>query len=235
MELKEALQSLDPLNDNQWTGEGAPKVDTLKELTGNPTLTRKDVTEAAPAFTRENPILEIPEIQPEAISAAVEDEKVIKDGTNEGAIDNTLDSEVELELGDELDLGFTREEKLPALTDFVKEVVGVDEEGLREAEAYFAKEIDSLLEGIKLMEQRVKDLSHFKLVVTKRINVIAPAPTEQESRMAYIRNQNDLRADRVARRRSLGFLDIKELDPRSKLDQAMAARPKPDQKRPTRV
>lgn len=55
--IVETLLKLDPKNDNQWTQEGLPKVDVLKFLSGGETWTREQITEAAPGFTRSNPII----------------------------------------------------------------------------------------------------------------------------------------------------------------------------------
>lgn len=48
-----ALQQLDPNNDEHWTQEGLPRLDVLKQLTGIQELTRQAVTNAAPEFNRE--------------------------------------------------------------------------------------------------------------------------------------------------------------------------------------
>lgn len=55
--IVETLLKLDPKNDNQWTQEGLPKVDVLKFLSGGETWIREQITEAAPGFTRSNPII----------------------------------------------------------------------------------------------------------------------------------------------------------------------------------
>jgi hypothetical protein len=52
MNLAEAIASLDPKNDEHWTESGVPKLDVIKELTGQ-SYSRKEVTEAAPKVTRE--------------------------------------------------------------------------------------------------------------------------------------------------------------------------------------
>ncbi|EOZ7767776.1 hypothetical protein ACQWNE_003955 [Escherichia coli] len=59
--LIEALLELDPDNPNHWTSDGLPKVDALRFATANPSLTRDDITTAAPLFTRDNRVLEEPE------------------------------------------------------------------------------------------------------------------------------------------------------------------------------
>ncbi len=53
MEIKEALAQLDHANDEHWTADGAPRVEVVAELTGNKDLKRKDITDAAPKFTRQ--------------------------------------------------------------------------------------------------------------------------------------------------------------------------------------
>lgn len=55
--IKEALSELDTVDDDQWTNEGAPLVEVVSRLVGE-NVTRQEIVEAAPKFTRENPELE---------------------------------------------------------------------------------------------------------------------------------------------------------------------------------
>lgn len=50
--IEAALSKLDPTNDNHWTQDGLPRLDTVKILSGNPGLTREMVTDAVPGFSR---------------------------------------------------------------------------------------------------------------------------------------------------------------------------------------
>lgn len=50
--IQAALQKLDPNNDNHWTGDGQPRLDTVKMLVGNQKLTREEINTAAPTFSR---------------------------------------------------------------------------------------------------------------------------------------------------------------------------------------
>lgn len=50
--LAEALIGLDPNNDNHWTGDGLPRLETVRMLAGNPGVTREQVTAAAPGLSR---------------------------------------------------------------------------------------------------------------------------------------------------------------------------------------
>lgn len=60
-QIKEALTKLDLTDDAQWTKDGLPLVGAL----GIDGLTRKDITSAAPYFTRENPTFDAPLPAPE--------------------------------------------------------------------------------------------------------------------------------------------------------------------------
>ena len=58
-QIREALALLDPSDDSHWTGQGLPAMDVVRELVGEP-VTRGQVKEAAPEFSRENRSLEAP-------------------------------------------------------------------------------------------------------------------------------------------------------------------------------
>ncbi len=52
MNIVDALANLEPSDDSHWTDNGLPRMDMLQKLTNTPDLTRKQVTDAAPDFTR---------------------------------------------------------------------------------------------------------------------------------------------------------------------------------------
>ncbi len=52
MNIKEALAKLDSADDNHWTNDGMPRMDVLQKLTESPDLSRTEVTNAAPDFSR---------------------------------------------------------------------------------------------------------------------------------------------------------------------------------------
>lgn len=47
-----ALQQLDPKNDNHWTSDGLPRLETVRLMAGDSQLTREAVSAAIPGFTR---------------------------------------------------------------------------------------------------------------------------------------------------------------------------------------
>lgn len=50
--IQEALLKLDVKNDNHWTADGLPRLDTVKMLASDQALTRDSVAAAAPGFSR---------------------------------------------------------------------------------------------------------------------------------------------------------------------------------------
>jgi len=64
MNILEALSALDTDNDDDWTKDGLPKTDAVSEVVGEK-VTREMITEVAPLFTRENPVLEVEDQAPE--------------------------------------------------------------------------------------------------------------------------------------------------------------------------
>lgn len=53
MNIKQALQKLDPLDDSHWTAEGLPRMGVVEDLVGDSSINRTDVTNAVPEFNRE--------------------------------------------------------------------------------------------------------------------------------------------------------------------------------------
>lgn len=52
MDLIEAISALDADNDEHWTANGLPRIDALKEMTGEDDITRMMIDELAPDYTR---------------------------------------------------------------------------------------------------------------------------------------------------------------------------------------
>jgi len=53
--IKEALGLMDAMDDDQWTADGAPKVEAVASLGEFEGLKRADIIDAAPKFSRDNP------------------------------------------------------------------------------------------------------------------------------------------------------------------------------------
>lgn len=76
MDIRTALTQLDPANDAQWTDDGLPSVEAVTIISGMPSgsLTRQQILDVAPEFTRANPRLDpSPETTTEAEDAVTPD------------------------------------------------------------------------------------------------------------------------------------------------------------------
>ena len=65
--ILEALSKLDVANGNHWTGDGLPRIETVRMLASNPGISRDDITKEAPDFSRQNAV--IPTSAPTVIKA----------------------------------------------------------------------------------------------------------------------------------------------------------------------
>lgn len=53
-QILDAINKLDPNNDNHWTMDGLAKLDTIKFLAGGTSVTREELEKIAPGFNRES-------------------------------------------------------------------------------------------------------------------------------------------------------------------------------------
>jgi hypothetical protein len=53
--ILDAVKQLDGTNDNHWTADGLPRLETVRMLASDPSLSREQVEEAAPGFKRPKP------------------------------------------------------------------------------------------------------------------------------------------------------------------------------------
>lgn len=54
MDIIEALRKLDVDNDNHWTSDGLPRLDTVKMIASDPSISRMDIDAVAAGFNRSN-------------------------------------------------------------------------------------------------------------------------------------------------------------------------------------
>lgn len=257
--LKQALEEMDTLDNDQWTADGAPKVDHLKEATGNQDLKRQDILDAAPQFSRENPVVEVVANDPDGDGQGNDADTTQDDGdggepaaptdavndpdageppvqANDG--DGGDDPELDLDLEDpdfDLEDIFTRE-KLPDVQQFANMMLQFEEGEVLTAINDAMKEEEARLYGmVETVKARASEMASLALIVQKRRDVVDPPMSEQEQRMAFIRKQTELRAGKRARLDGIDLNALRKLDPRSPLDQAMAAKRARGQNRPNKV
>lgn len=71
--ITDALAKLDPANDNHWTSDGLPRIDTVRMLAADQTLSRELITAEAPDFSRSNaaPVVVAAPLTPAVVAATV--------------------------------------------------------------------------------------------------------------------------------------------------------------------
>lgn len=214
MDIREALSQLDTLNDEHWTGEGAPKIDAVKELLGRP-VTRQEIINAAPHFSRENPIVEIVEEEksdPEEGQGEVLAEEVIFDST---LLDEFADR-------DPMDVN-----------SFLGFLVTVPKEGLQELLEILQDQQKGIADNRKKLDEMDLRIRGAVLHTKARIQREIPDVSDREANMAYIKRQQELRAAKHAATHALlKGVDLKTLDPRAPIDRAMARKTQRGTNRP---
>lgn len=218
MDIKEALASLDALDDEQWTQDGAPKTDVVSELVGHK-VSRAEIIEAAPKFSRENMVVEDEE-------ANDEKEPEVETETEETVIDNSV-----LEAFAEMDPMLPEELAAKVLSKIDPMQLESVEKLLIEQIAVSAakqKEIDEMNRRLKL-----------SLATTRLwIKQLVPDMNNQQAIQEYIkRSQANRAAKNAAVQQILGgakLSDLVKLDPRAAIDRAFARKTARGGNRPTR-
>lgn len=206
MDIREALSSLDTLDDSLWTSEGAPKIDAVKELLGRP-VTRQEIIDVAPHFSRENPIVE------EEKSDAEEGQGLTEEGqglTEEVIVDSALLDE------------FAQKEPMDP-NSFLGFLMTVPKESLQELLEVLQEQQQGIEANRKKLDEMDLRIRHSMLHTKARIQREIPDVSDREANMAYIKCQQELRAAKHAATTALlKGVDLKSLDPRAAIDRAMA-------------
>ena len=103
MDLRAALENLDPANDSHWTAAGLPSVQVVRDSTGDQSVTRDEIRAFAPLFNRteqvlppeQKPLIPNPNLNPAEV---VQDAPVEKEPVAEAGDVETEDAKVEPEV-----------------------------------------------------------------------------------------------------------------------------------------
>ena len=215
MDIKEALASLDALDDEQWTQDGAPKTDVVSELVGHK-VSRAEIIEAAPKFSRENMVVE-DEKEPEVETETETEETVLDNSVLEAfaEMEPMLPEELAAKVLSKID-----PMQLESVEKLLIEQIAVS--------AAKQKEIDEMNRRLKL-----------GLATTRLwIKQLVPDMNNQQAIQEYIkRSQANRAAKNSAIQQILGgakLSDLVKLDPRAAIDRAFARKTARGGNRPTR-
>jgi len=219
--IVEALAGMDALDDDQWTQNGDPLVDYLKEKTGIEVLSRQEIFEADPSFNRK---------------------KLMEGGNAEKADD---EKETDQKVNDEIDLDIDTssagtladfDEPLPE-KEFAMFLRGVPKEDLEEIESLIIQQQTEVTRNVEHLSDLRNRLKMSLMFVQSRIKTELPMQTNAEAIRSYIDSQNEQRVERSAKQKAVmsQFGSLKDINPRSQLDQAMVRKTKRGGKRPARA
>lgn len=218
MDIKEALSQLDTLDDNLWTQDGSPKIEAVSDLVGSK-VTRAEILEAAPKFSRENPD-----------TSASDDETK----TDEAKPDEAeVASDEDFSLLDDLE---TSKPMSPA--DLAEKVLKkLPPKQLPMAEEVLKKQLAMLDAYEKEVAEAKRNLKLCLATTRTWIKSLIPDMSNQEAIQNYIKKSHEARARKAnALQTALGGLrpsDIAKLDPRAPIDKAFARKDSRGASRPT--
>lgn len=196
-----ALAKLDVSNDAHWTGDGLPRIETVRLFAGDSALSRDDVTMAAPQFTRQAPALpgvSQDDLSPSGTGADTQD--AVKTGG-----DDAQDG-----IGDGTNTSQASEQETSVKTVTVPETAA---DRLANAAAAKAKADQAYQEAQQAMDAEID-----------RAAKSGPAETFAQQVAAYhrmVKGQLQARAEQKARLRDAG-INLKDLIPsRAPIDAAL--------------
>ncbi len=177
MTLAEALDELDIDNDEHWTADGLPRLDTLEEYMGTKPA-RAAVKAAAPHFSRTNPQL-----------ASILD----ADGeAPETALDDPMDEDTA-----------EPQQVVPAPVSGSEEVAGASPKPLSQQLDEQSHQINLEIEKLKAEQSLIN--ARASQAHTKESKDRDPHAGQKEL-MRYIRKQNEVRAAKVAERNRVAVM-----------------------------
>ncbi len=220
MDIKEALMSMDALDDDQWTGDGAPKVDVVAEAVGEK-VTRQMIVDLAPEFSQTNMVI--------ASEEPPEEEQAKPEGGGP-----VSDAEAKAEASMEAISEYLADDPLPE-AEFIPLLMRTDPEALEMLERVLVEQLSAAEAAISTAEDLKNRVKRSLAFTRARIKRDVPDMTNQQAIQSFIKSQSKQRGIRVETTRELlAGVDLKSLDPRSAIDRAMARKTQRGGARPTR-
>jgi hypothetical protein len=246
-----ALKALDVSNDNHWTADGLPRLDTVKMMASDQSLTREAVSEAAPGFTRSTAADFVAvdvtageqSSSPEGAGGASGGEAAtppVQPGSGEGQGEGSGDGAASSQPAANADPASPSAEAQPG------EVGGgegraADEVSSLEAELAEAEEkVERIRAFLDEGQRRLKEAQGERDAIQNKLDTLYPQrDSHADAVQAYLasqRRQGELRAARMSAIQESG-LNLKELSRSLKapIDSAMSRRTERGGQRPTRI
>lgn len=238
--ILDALSQLDPLDDDHWTSDGAPRMDAIEAIVGDKSITRKDIVNAAPDFNREK-AGQAPDEDEEQTGSEAQENQEQSSGEQQPNPDNEQEQQQPNPDDEDEDEGeFEERAELEIPTgqteaEFIQWMLKLDAEDLETLEVTLKDQINQLAQGIEQAKELIIKTRRAVTATRQRIEQIVPGSTNQDAISDFIKAQTAARAAKVARRNEiLRGVKPDELDPRAPIDAAMARKTKRGTQRPVR-
>lgn len=178
--ILDALRSLNPDEDGQWTKDGLPQLAIIKEMTEDNSITRKLLTELAPQFTRDN--MELPD---DDVENSTEDDPPETEDNEQPVFNAHAAERVRLGLEDE-------------------EETVVYDKGVLEAElAEYNELISKLKKERALLTKKIVETQTKADKTQDLLNAKFPDKSNQVAIMDFIKNEHEKRKKRARERDSV--------------------------------
>lgn len=227
--ILEALLKLDVQNNNHWTADGLPRLDTVKMLASDQTLTREQVAVAAPGFSRTTatgytaPSSEQQAPQTQSPQGSTEQQQSAAPAAQQAA-PSTEQGTSSLDKPDDLDAGQAQQRSMEAVgtgaTDEVEALqaeLAEQEELVSEIRRHKAK-VDAEFDKARKREDELR----------MKLESLRPNDNTTDAIQGYLASQRKALEQRAARQQLIkdSGISLKELASglRSPIDSAMARR-----------
>lgn len=226
--IQEALSKLDPANDNHWTGDGLPRIETVKILSSISGVSRGEITDAAPLFTRSNLVLEgqseqVNEQESKAETPVVTSESEEQD---EDLVDVKPTEEQDDEPADESEPELEESQVVEA-DDVTGELAAVK------------TELEVVNKGIAKLQKKRNKILERETELVQELERETKAGNQPSATQGYLKSQRKLlqeRGKRIQRMKDSGidFKEIARLTGKAPIDAVRARQTGHGNKRPMR-
>lgn len=226
MNILEALKALDTKNDNHWTADGLPRLDTVKMMAGDQSITRDQVSAAAPGFQRSNAAdytpPETPATPAQAAQPAAQPQQAAGQGDSGGEGPNAPQPEANAASATGASQGETEQPEVAGGAGSATDEIEALEAALAEKTA----SVDDLRHRISDLTKQFEAERQEEDDLRARVEKLRPRSTNADAIQDYLAAQRKRLEERGARQKLLAEsgVDLKELakDLKSPLDSAMA-------------
>lgn len=176
--LQEALAKLDVGNDNHWTADGLPRLDTVRFMTGDQSVTRESINQVAPGFSRASAaVTTAAPVQPEVTLVAPVGGVVAAEGTG---------------------IGIPVAQLAAPEGEADGEVASLAQE-IADGEEY----LNQLRSARGELDKRFKEATEQLEKLKDRMTVLVPLETTSTTIQGYLQRQQQVLAERAARKQVL--------------------------------